>query len=103
MKKLTAEFCTSSTLHHVNIVKTVDLVQDENQHWCEIMEFCPGGDLWVYQERAHVTDRANLHCADSDGRTVLHAASHCGHLELFEVVKLLLRWGVDVDVLDNAN
>ncbi|KAG2142683.1 Pkinase-domain-containing protein [Suillus cothurnatus] len=46
VKKLTAEFCISSTLHHINIVETVDLVQDENQHWCEVMEFCPGGDLY---------------------------------------------------------
>lgn len=47
VKKLTAEFCISSTLHHINIVETVDLVQDENQHWCEVMEFCPGGDLYA--------------------------------------------------------
>jgi serine/threonine protein kinase len=31
----------------MNIVETVDLVQDENQHWCEVMEFCPGGDLYA--------------------------------------------------------
>ncbi|KIK65996.1 hypothetical protein GYMLUDRAFT_158752 [Collybiopsis luxurians FD-317 M1] len=47
VKKLTAEFCISSTLHHTNIVETVDLVQDESQHWCEVMEFCPGGDLYA--------------------------------------------------------
>ncbi|KAH8822128.1 Pkinase-domain-containing protein [Flagelloscypha sp. PMI_526] len=47
VKKLTAEFCISSTLHHTNIVETVDLVQDENQKWCEVMEFCPGGDLYA--------------------------------------------------------
>lgn len=47
VKKLTAEFCISSTLHHINIVETVDLVQDESQHWCEVMEFCPGGDLYA--------------------------------------------------------
>ncbi|KAI6142061.1 Pkinase-domain-containing protein [Pisolithus tinctorius] len=47
VKKLTAEFCISSTLHHVNIVETVDLVQDENKLWCEVMEFCPGGDLYA--------------------------------------------------------
>ena len=47
MKKLTAEFCISSTLHHPNVVETVDLIQDENQHWCEVMEFCPGGDLYA--------------------------------------------------------
>jgi hypothetical protein len=47
VKKLTAEFCISSTLHHINIVETVDLVQDENHKWCEVMEFCPGGDLYA--------------------------------------------------------
>lgn len=47
VKKLTSEFCISSTLHHPNIVETVDLVQDEAQHWCEVMEYCPGGDLYA--------------------------------------------------------
>lgn len=46
VKKLTAEFCISSTLHHINVVETVDLVQDDSQHWCEVMEYCPGGDLY---------------------------------------------------------
>lgn len=47
IKKLTSEFCISSTLHHPNVVETVDLIQDENMHWCEVMEFCPGGDLYA--------------------------------------------------------
>lgn len=47
VKKLTAEFCISSTLHHPNVVETVDLVQDESLNWCEVMEFCPGGDLYA--------------------------------------------------------
>ncbi|CAK5271458.1 unnamed protein product, partial [Mycena citricolor] len=47
VKKLTAEFCISSTLHHSNIVETVDLIQDEQGRWCEVMEFCPGGDLYA--------------------------------------------------------
>ncbi|BGP01886.1 putative Serine/threonine protein kinase FSK [Rhodotorula toruloides ATCC 204091] len=47
VKKLTSEFCISSTLHHHNVVETVDLVQDEQQHWCEVMEYCPGGDLYA--------------------------------------------------------
>ncbi|OAV99470.1 HAL protein kinase [Puccinia triticina 1-1 BBBD Race 1] len=37
--------------HHENIVETVDLVQDENQHWCEVMEYCPGGDLYAAIKR----------------------------------------------------
>ncbi|KAI0248072.1 kinase-like domain-containing protein [Lactifluus subvellereus] len=55
VKKLTAEFCISSTLHHINIVETVDLVQDENQHWCEVMEFCPGGDLYAAIKKGHMS------------------------------------------------
>ncbi|ORY00132.1 Pkinase-domain-containing protein [Basidiobolus meristosporus CBS 931.73] len=46
VKKLTSEFCISSSLHHINVVETVDLVLDENEQWCEVMEFCPGGDLY---------------------------------------------------------
>lgn len=37
IKKLMSEFCISSTLHHENVVETVDLVQDEQHHWCEVM------------------------------------------------------------------
>lgn len=51
VKKLTSEFCISSTLHHINIVETVDLVQDEHKHWCEVMEYCPGGDLYAAIKR----------------------------------------------------
>ena len=45
MKKLTSEFCISSSLHHEHVVETLDLVIDEKQTWCEIMEYCPGGTL----------------------------------------------------------
>jgi serine/threonine protein kinase len=55
VKKLTSEFCISSTLHHVNIVETVDLVQDESHHWCEVMEYCPGGDLYAAIKRGGMT------------------------------------------------
>ena len=43
---------------------------------------------------------ANLHSADSNGCTLLHAASQRGHLG---VVKLLLQRGADVDILNKAN
>ncbi|KAJ3360762.1 serine/threonine-protein kinase HAL4/sat4 [Allomyces javanicus] len=45
-KKVMGEFCISSSLHHINVVETIDLIQDENEHWCEVMEFCAGGDLY---------------------------------------------------------
>lgn len=46
VKRLASEFCISSSLKHPNIVQTVDLVIDENDRWCEVMEYCGGGDLY---------------------------------------------------------
>ncbi|ORZ04185.1 kinase-like domain-containing protein [Lobosporangium transversale] len=61
VKKLTSEFCISSTLHHENIVETVDLVQDEHQHWCEVMEYCSGGDLYNIIKQGHMS-RVEINC-----------------------------------------
>ncbi|CAJ0904536.1 12600_t:CDS:2, partial [Entrophospora sp. SA101] len=40
VKKVANEFCISSTLDHVNIVRTIDLLQNEHHNWCEVMEYC---------------------------------------------------------------
>jgi protein-serine/threonine kinase len=37
VKKVTSEFCISSSLHDSHIVETVDLVQDHKGQWCEVM------------------------------------------------------------------
>ncbi|KAI8999780.1 kinase-like domain-containing protein [Gaertneriomyces semiglobifer] len=47
IKKLIAEFCISSNMHHENVIETVDLIQDERERWCEVMEYMPGGDLYT--------------------------------------------------------
>lgn len=39
-KKVTAEFCIGSTLHHGNVIETLDIIQ-ENHHWYEVMEYAP--------------------------------------------------------------
>ena len=39
-KKVTAEFCIGSTLHHGNIIETLDIVQEAG-HWFEVMEYAP--------------------------------------------------------------
>ena len=39
-KKVTAEFCIGSTLHHGNIIETLDIVQEKGR-WYEVMEFAP--------------------------------------------------------------
>ncbi|CEG69879.1 hypothetical protein RMATCC62417_05872 [Rhizopus microsporus] len=40
IKKLTAEFCIGSTLHHPNIIQTLDMIQQNDQFY-EIMEYAP--------------------------------------------------------------
>lgn len=39
-KKVTAEFCVGSTLHHGNIIETLDIVH-EGGRWYEVMEYAP--------------------------------------------------------------
>jgi len=39
-KKVTAEFCIGSTLHHGNIIETLDII-NEKGHWYEVMEYAP--------------------------------------------------------------
>ncbi|RCI05690.1 hypothetical protein CU098_005739 [Rhizopus stolonifer] len=41
VKKVTAEFCIGSTLQHPNIIQTLDLVQEDGNHFYEIMEYAP--------------------------------------------------------------
>ncbi|KAJ5246231.1 hypothetical protein N7468_001214, partial [Penicillium chermesinum] len=38
--RITAEFCIGSTLHHGNIIETLDIIQEGN-HWYEVMEYAP--------------------------------------------------------------
>lgn len=39
-KKITAEFCIGSTLHHGNIIEAMDIV-NEKDRWYEVMEYAP--------------------------------------------------------------
>jgi serine/threonine protein kinase len=39
-KKITAEFCIGSTLHHGNIIEAMDILQEGNR-WYEVMEYAP--------------------------------------------------------------
>ncbi|ANB15560.1 serine/threonine protein kinase SAT4 [Sugiyamaella lignohabitans] len=45
-KRLTSEFCISSSLHHANIIQTLDLMKDSRGVCCQVMEYCAGGDLY---------------------------------------------------------
>ena len=39
-KKVTSEFCIGSTLHHGNIIETIDIVHEKG-NWYEVMEYAP--------------------------------------------------------------
>ncbi|KAH8550630.1 kinase-like domain-containing protein [Umbelopsis sp. PMI_123] len=75
MKKLTSEFCISSTFRHRNVVETVDLVMDEQKHWCIVMEYCYGGDLFTAIRVGQMTE-SEINCTFRqllDGVKYLHS------------------------------
>ncbi|KAJ3245011.1 serine/threonine-protein kinase HAL4/sat4 [Chytriomyces hyalinus] len=61
IKKVIGEFCISSSLHHPNVVETVDLIQDNRREWCVVMEYMSGGDLYARLQDG-IDDIDELHC-----------------------------------------
>lgn len=61
-KRLTAEFCISSSLRHPNVIHTLDLLQDAKGDYCEVMEFCAGGDLYTLVLAAGKLDVVEADC-----------------------------------------
>ncbi|KAL8861749.1 MAG: hypothetical protein Q9178_001950 [Gyalolechia marmorata] len=59
-KKVTAEFCIGSTLHHGNIIETLDIIH-ERGHWYEVMEYAPY-DLFAVVMTGKMT-RAEINCS----------------------------------------
>ncbi|KAJ3025832.1 UNVERIFIED_CONTAM: serine/threonine-protein kinase HAL4/sat4 [Siphonaria sp. JEL0065] len=62
IKKLTSEFCISSSLVHENVVRTVDLIQDEKKRWCLVMEYSEGGDLFSKIQSGLLIDSDLVDC-----------------------------------------
>ncbi|KAK9457973.1 kinase-like domain-containing protein, partial [Dipodascopsis uninucleata] len=46
--KLAIEFEIAKRLNHPNIVHTEDLCLGHNKRWCQVMEYCAGGDLYAH-------------------------------------------------------
>ena len=71
-KKVTAEFCVGSTLHHGNIIETLDIVQEKGR-WFEVMEYAPY-DLFtcVMTGRMSRDEVACTFCQIFAGVTYLH-------------------------------
>ncbi|KAJ5466713.1 Serine/threonine-protein kinase hal4 [Penicillium diatomitis] len=61
-KRLTSEFCISSSLRHPNVIHTLDLLQDAKGDYCEVMEYCAGGDLYTLILAAGKLEVAEADC-----------------------------------------
>lgn len=73
IKKVTAEFCIGSALHHINIIKTIDIVTD-NGNYYEVMEYAPV-ELFGVVASGKMT-RLEIYCAWRqivDGVDYLHS------------------------------
>lgn len=74
LRKITSEFCIATTMHHVNVIETVDMVHDK-ERWYEIMEYCPGGDLFNAIAHGGLDDEQIDSCFRElvDGVSYLHS------------------------------
>lgn len=61
-KRLLAEFHISSSLHHQNILATLDLLQDDKGVKCQIMEYFPGEDLHSLVLHAGALEETEADC-----------------------------------------
>lgn len=61
-RRLTSEFCISSSLKNINIIDTLDLLRDAKGDYCEVMEFCLGGDLYTMIIAAGKLEYAEADC-----------------------------------------
>ena len=59
VKKLTAEYCIGSSLHHGNIIETLDIIREKTK-WYEVMEYAPY-DLFAIVMTGKMT-RAEVAC-----------------------------------------
>jgi serine/threonine protein kinase len=73
VKKLTAEYCIGSSLHHGNVIETLDIVQEKGK-WYEVMEYAPF-DLFAIVMTGQMT-REEVSCCFLqmlNGVTYLHS------------------------------
>ncbi|KAF9177234.1 serine/threonine-protein kinase HAL4/sat4 [Haplosporangium sp. Z 767] len=62
MRRLTSEFCIASSLHHINVIQTLDLLHLHGEYYSEVMEYCSGGDLYTLIVSANILDEKESDC-----------------------------------------
>ena len=76
MRRLTSEFCIASSLKHVNVIQTLDLLQLHSEAYSEVMEYCPGGDMHTLIASATTLSEVESSCFFSqliNGVAFLHS------------------------------
>ncbi|KAG0336566.1 serine/threonine-protein kinase HAL4/sat4 [Podila humilis] len=79
MRRVTSEFCIASSLKHLNVIQTMDLLQLHNDAYSEVMEYCSGGDM---------------HSLIASAGTLTEAESNCFFAQLINGVSFLHSMGV---------
>jgi len=62
MRRLTSEFCIASSIKHINVIKTMDLLQLHGDSYSEVMEYCAGGDMHTLIASATTLGEAESSC-----------------------------------------
>ncbi|KAG9072080.1 hypothetical protein KI688_006303 [Linnemannia hyalina] len=62
MRRLTSEFCIASSIKHINVIQTMDLLQLHGASYSEVMEYCAGGDMHTLIASATTLGEAESSC-----------------------------------------
>ncbi|KAK3819169.1 MAG: kinase-like domain-containing protein [Linnemannia elongata] len=62
MRRLTSEFCIASSIKHINVIQTMDLLQLHGESYSEVMEYCVGGDMHTLIASATTLGEAESSC-----------------------------------------
>ncbi|KAF9119690.1 serine/threonine-protein kinase HAL4/sat4 [Mortierella sp. 14UC] len=76
MRRLTSEFCIASSIKHINVIQTMDLLQLHGDAYSEVMEYCAGGDMHTLIASATTLGEAESSCFFSqliNGVAFLHS------------------------------
>ncbi|KAH8819373.1 kinase-like domain-containing protein [Xylogone sp. PMI_703] len=58
----TSGFCIASCLRHANVIKILDLIEDQNNSYFEVMAFCDGGSLANLVLRSKKLEEPEANC-----------------------------------------
>ncbi|KAG0331335.1 serine/threonine-protein kinase HAL4/sat4 [Podila humilis] len=76
MRRLTSEFCIASSLKHINVIQTMNLLQLHADTYSQVMEYCAGGDMHSLIANAGTLGESESNCFFAqliNGVAFLHA------------------------------